>query len=504
MRALLALVLALAGAVLAQEAPPAWAGRFVDAEKQVALALTPAAGGARGVLVLHRDGRDQAYEVLLDVQAGGKLEGTFGRAGEKRFPLEVTPQGDLLAVRSGRSSYRLARRPAGPGDAAALGTLLKAVRPRTREEEVNAAHEWETFGTEVENLLINARSQVASAQARLRDRDPEGAIVDLREGLKILDDLPLLVADFQRWTAPARLEEHLRGRQDDVRAVRRDAHRELGRAHLARGALDEAAKALEAGLALGGTAEAQLELRVDLARVDARRGRREQARGALEKVLKEAPGATLARAALARLLLDGGDHEAALACAAKLPAGLEAALLRGEVHLAAGKPAEAAREFDAAVAAKDDSFEAYVGRGRARAAQGRHEEALEDLTEAIDLDPSRAEGYHRRGEAWLLAGRPEEGLRDLEVALLRAGDSPAAAPVRVARARLLVERGLRTDLPSARDDLRAAVAAVPADAPEALPWLDLLVTVCGKLEDEEGARAARDRAVALRKKLGAR
>ena len=72
----------------------------------------------------------------------------------------------------------------------------------------------------------------------------------------------------------------------------------------------------------------------------------------------------LARLRLASVLLDAGDHGAALAQLDKAPsAALKARFddLRGDVHAAAGKPAEAKKAYQAAI----DALAADSGEGRA-------------------------------------------------------------------------------------------------------------------------------------------
>ncbi|MCC6421257.1 MAG: tetratricopeptide repeat protein [Gemmataceae bacterium] len=107
---------------------------------------------------------------------------------------------------------------------------------------------------------------------------------------------------------------------------------------------------------------------------------------------------------------------AILATPTQLPAGqtphelLEAAA--GALKI--GKPKEALRLAEKAIALAPTSARGYVVRGIAHDALEEYTRAVEDFTKAIELDPKAAEAYDRRGSAHFKRGQFAESVRDFD------------------------------------------------------------------------------------------
>jgi tetratricopeptide (TPR) repeat protein len=100
-------------------------------------------------------------------------------------------------------------------------------------------------------------------------------------------------------------------------------------------------------------------------------------------------------------------------------AGLKGAIaaVHGSLMQQAGRAAEAAASYEAAIAADPGCFDAHNNLGVVLDAMHRHDEALELFTQAIRLRPDAPEPYANRAALQMGLGRPQAALCDSEAAL---------------------------------------------------------------------------------------
>jgi len=205
----------------------------------------------------------------------------------------------------------------------------------------------------------------------------------------------------------------------------------LGRAHQARGDLEQAAKLLEQALVLEpGNAAAEASLgEIALARDDAPR-----AIVLLEAALQAVPAADRLYYPLAMAYRKAGQSEHARALLARrgrvglkvadprldaleaLKNGERVHLLRGRQAFAAGRFREAAAAFRQAAAADPSSGRARVNLGTALARMGDNQGAIAAFREALELEPRNATAHLNLGQLLLRRG-DHEGLSHLESAV---------------------------------------------------------------------------------------
>ncbi|MCW8137351.1 MAG: protein kinase, partial [Planctomycetota bacterium] len=294
------------------------------------------------------------------------------------------------------------------------------------EAEINRRHEWETFVTDVGNHVLGARSQIASGVAHRKDRNPESALVDLQEAIRVLDDLPLLTREFTTWNTTEALEGHLEERQAEIKAVYRDTYLEQGRAYVDKGDPESLVTALgrfQRGLEYEpGSPDVLLEV----GRVEALQGKFAAALRTFEGILGGDASHVDARLEMGRVHDRAGDYRKALDCYThvieRATKPFRAYLLRGQTWFTLGKFEQAQQDFQKVVDIKDDHFEGYIWLGRANQALGHHGEALEALNESIDLNPSLPDGYYHRAELYSAQRKHAEAIKDYEVAISRARD----------------------------------------------------------------------------------
>ncbi len=294
------------------------------------------------------------------------------------------------------------------------------------ETQLATDHEWDSFTNEVGNQCINAKSQISSGQARRRDRDPDGALVDLKEALRILGDLSLLKADFHIYNPIERLEDHLVQKKADIAGIYRDTYLEMGRAHVDKGAPKELEAALECygkGLEHDSTSPESLGLSLEIGRVQALQGQFDRAQKTFAQILEKSPQHEDARLEMGRVHHLAAAFDQAIACYSQVlersTKSHRAYLLRGQTQFALARFEDAFSDFEKVVEIKDDSFDGYVWRGRTHQALGHWGEAQEDLTEAIDLNPSLPDGYFHRAELYAAQRKHAEAIKDYEVAISR-------------------------------------------------------------------------------------
>ena len=264
--------------------------------------------------------------------------------------------------------------------------------------------------------------------------------------------------------------------------------------------------------------------RVLLAGVLARGGDPVAAEAELELATKDQPGSVDARVELARLQLRRGEAAKAFATLEPIPPSSRspgASALLARAQLAAGKPVDAANTLDAAIARSADDPELLLAKGLLEQRAGRRPEARKLFEKAAAKAPggwqaplalarlSFAEGDLEGAAAQVqVASEKAPGEPDVLAAVgllafLR-GDLPAAdaalakalaadprnAAALSGSARLALLRG---DVPAARAMAEQAVAADPASADAQL----LLGWALWRSGEPEPARKALEAAVAL-------
>jgi len=90
---------------------------------------------------------------------------------------------------------------------------------------------------------------------------------------------------------------------------------------------------------------------------------------------------------------------------------------RGNVLASMGKPAEALKEYDKALALALEQSVILFNRGNLLFGMGRYDEAIADYTRAIDLDAADASAYNNRGSAWFAKGNLDSALANYNVAV---------------------------------------------------------------------------------------
>jgi tetratricopeptide (TPR) repeat protein len=191
---------------------------------------------------------------------------------------------------------------------------------------------------------------------------------------------------------------------------------------------------------------------------------REAALRDLETLVARAPGDALARRWRAKLLLAAGrpaEAEADLEAAARAePRRAENWLWLAEARRARGGAREALAALERAARLKTRGEEIAVARGRLQAELGEAAAALKSYEAAIKLEKRHALAHAERGALLLRLGRGREALAALETAAALTGrDARGLADLSVARRRAGDARGAKEALARAR-----AIDAALADA----------------------------------------
>lgn len=231
-------------------------------------------------------------------------------------------------------------------------------------------------------------------------------------------------------------------------------------------------------------------------------GRLEDAGKRFQAALETSPECVRARYGLARVSLESGEPERALAdlklAHAKQPQAAPILYALGLTHRALGDLEQAAVyleqmpdshlvrrgiAFDDPLVRQVQALErgamVHEHRGLKAAAQGRYGVAAAELREAVTLDTGRLEARHNLALALLRLGRRQEARQEIDAILERA---PDFVPTHILLAGLWREEG-RLDL--AEQHLRRAVALDP-DSPQAqLALADLVAASNGETEDRE-------------------
>lgn len=202
---------------------------------------------------------------------------------------------------------------------------------------------------------------------------------------------------------------------------------------------------------------------INLAVLNIRMGRGDEAVSMLKDVLSEHPRIDSAWAVLIDALLGVGRVEAALSARAEVEAlKVDSYVLRnacGRACLAGGRYDPAIRDFERATALREAPIEAFNNLGNALRVQGRHESALVAIDRAIELNPSQGEAWNSRGMVCLDIGDINEADQCFERAIQLA---PLHEPAHLNYAQVPWMLG---KLNEAIQRLEAAIATLPDSLP---------------------------------------
>ena len=349
-------------------------------------------------------------------------------------------QGEPIMARPLNPIQKLLKRAKKNLPAVAVGSLMvfalagsagiiiynQVVKSRT-QFLASKAHEFDSFVAELDNQKISAKSQISSAQARMKDHDPDGALEDLKKAVQVLDDLPKVAGEFNKFNTKLETDAYLVKLGPEIAGIYRDAYREMGNAWQLKEtneAFDQALDCYKKALEHDGTSKEALDVHLAIGRVLARKGDFDEALKVLASILEKDPAHT-------RALLERGwvydqrrEHTKAIADYTKVILGKEldaneAHLRRGGSYFELRDYEKAKADFEYVIEHKDQDWNAYIWRGRVRQALGDWQGATDDLTEAIDAQPSYPEGYYYRAELSFAQRKLAEAIKDYEVAITR-------------------------------------------------------------------------------------
>lgn len=170
---------------------------------------------------------------------------------------------------------------------------------------------------------------------------------------------------------------------------RADLWAELGRIYLAIGRPDQTRAAMERALTLEPERADWWHLTGLAVHAE---GRHADAAGIFDTALRKPDAQPAMRVALAAALLDAGDAARALAEAERAsrecPRDAQAAFVRGNVHAALGRHADAAEAFAAATAIEPGFAQAHHNRALALDEAGRVDDAIAACDAALAADPA--------------------------------------------------------------------------------------------------------------------
>ncbi len=164
-------------------------------------------------------------------------------------------------------------------------------------------------------------------------------------------------------------------------------------------------------------------------------GDRERARSRYELAARLDPTLVPAHTALAGLLLELKQYDAALAGTARAleldPENVRAVSLRYNTLIAAGREEESTVVLEKLqVLAPEVVGRAFLERGTALFEAGEIDPAISALERSLDADPQLAPAHRILGLCYMNADRKEDARRHLEIFLELAGDDPDAESIR--------------------------------------------------------------------------
>lgn len=188
-------------------------------------------------------------------------------------------------------------------------------------------------------------------------------------------------------------------------------------------------------------------------------GRAAEARTAFEEALRLDPRLRWAREELAALLLEQGEHAAALAEVEQVldeaPDSVAALTLKAQILLALRRNDESGKAAADALAFDEANIPARLVLAEGLRSDGRSETALHEVDHAVALDQASGDAHALRARLLLDTGRPDEALDELR-------RSVALDPDNVERveelARVLRRRGRFSE---ARSELEQALERTP-------------------------------------------
>lgn len=217
-------------------------------------------------------------------------------------------------------------------------------------------------------------------------------------------------------------------------------------------------------------------------------GRRDAARTLYLKVLARQPSHAAANHLLGLLFLQQGEADEAVKHLQRAVRGHRSAEYLGNLGTAlnaAGRPAEAADAFDAALALQPKSPGILNNRGMALKALGRHDDAIESYRRAIALAPGDAMLQRNLGNALAAVGYLHEAI-DLFRASLRLAPTSDNAALGLCNALLLLGQ---------RDEAVPEISALARRHPAHAGMQRAAAHACRSAGDIEGAAAFYRRAI---------
>jgi tetratricopeptide (TPR) repeat protein len=203
----------------------------------------------------------------------------------------------------------------------------------------------------------------------------------------------------------------------------------------------------------------RLDVRIDVARIEAWRGDLDAAIRRLDGILAEHPGTPAALDARGTFQAWAGRYDAALGSYDELlaisPEGGEVQRQRATVLAWASDYEASLAVWDSLLAVDPDDAEALRGRGRVLSWQGRLLAAERTLRRALDVEPKSVEGRVLLGQNLRWQGRPAAALDVLvEARELDPGDGDARAQLRLVEAALAPRASPRMVVEGDSDDNR--------------------------------------------------
>ena len=164
------------------------------------------------------------------------------------------------------------------------------------------------------------------------------------------------------------------------------------------------------------------------------------------------------RAAAYTKLRRHADALADLSRSIKLRPEASAWTSRGNTHRRLDRPAEAIKDYTAAIALDPNYAKAWYNRGRVRLSLGQTDEALADHTRAVELAPDDANAWNHRGVVHVALRELEKALEDYDQAIKL---DPELAPAWYNRGRVYADLN---QLEKARAQFSQAIKLDPKNA----------------------------------------
>lgn len=165
---------------------------------------------------------------------------------------------------------------------------------------------------------------------------------------------------------------------------------------------------------------ADWQVRLELARLLTESGRHAEAAEQYRRVLKDRPGEAQARAGLARALFWSGRRDEAAAELDRTPAtalSAEDRLLQAEIHLAAGRHAQAIDALRVYLSLRPADLKARLRLADALSWLKRLDESLAEYEKVLAAAPDDRQVRRRYARVLTWAGRDADAIRELRKSL---------------------------------------------------------------------------------------